>query len=248
MPGACCSGDFCLQQLDQDSCEVLHVGRYFEGFSCDQVDCTIPSVVGACCLPDDSGCVLVARRQLFTTDPLGCYELGGEFAGEGVQCEIQGVFPPLTVCDPEPPPVGCITAREDRSTGKPAWSVDGCQNMFLQPEEPADDDEQGNWGIVSPHKVRALPGNVLTEEDPCAFHRGALVIDGDGYARAAMCSQPNFAEDGTRQWSLSDVFIVDQDPNGMLSPGAAVWMGSYAPPLFTEAHLRSHKRRCNLLR
>lgn len=264
MPGACCSGDSCRVEPDQHSCEVIFFGTFFDGFACDEVDCTIPAVLGACCLPS-GGCDFIPRTSIGspvlgcidrceccfpdgTCQPLdeNCAQLGGEivcgeFLGPGVRCEVPDSDPPRTICDPPPPPEGCIQARPDRGTGRPGWSANLCQNVMIEPEEPGDD---GDWGTASPHKVRALPGDHLTE-DPCAYHRASLIIDGDGFAQAALCSRPNRGDEGSLQWSLADVFVAEQDPNALLEPGEAAWMGAYAAPLFTEVHLRSHKRKCN---
>ena len=238
-PGACCSAGECRVIVDQATCESIFAGTFFEGFDCDVVDCDEGVVLGACCLPDDS-CALTSRLGQDITNP-SCLARGGDFQGEGTLCIGEDG---VGICDPPPTLEGCIEARPDRASGR-GWSPNLCQNAVLLPEVPDREDADptaGEWSLSTPHPVRALPGPPT--DDPCAHHRADLVVDDDGFASAAFCSQPNFGDPDTRQWSLSDLFVVESDPNGFVSPGDAYFAGAYHAPLFTEAHLRSHKMRC----
>lgn len=251
MPGACCGGISCLNALDADDCTFQSgaLANYFEGFDCDFVNCELGVVVGACCVPD-VGCVLTTRIFQDINNP-SCVDRGGDFLGEGTTCAVDENG--IGLCDPPPPLEGCITPRPDRAAGR-GWSPNLCQNaVFLldgpDPDAivlPSDPPDAGDFGMTTPHPIRALPDRAT--DDPCAHHRGDLVIDDDGFASVAFCSQPVSGDPTSRQWSLAGLYVVDSDPNGFVAPGDAYFAGAYHAPFFTEAHLRSHKMRCEILR
>ncbi|MDP7008840.1 MAG: DNRLRE domain-containing protein, partial [Phycisphaerales bacterium] len=114
--GACCLPSGTCMNLSQETCESIEDSVYYDGESCDTVDCV---VTGSCCLdfgicldsvsettctfqlngdyrPDScqaedcfksGACCFESGSCIQVRDSFGCEDLGGDYKGDGSECE-----------------------------------------------------------------------------------------------------------------------------------------------------------------
>jgi hypothetical protein len=74
----CCPGTewCCFDDWGPEQCDACSGIYYGDGSLCANIDCG--SVIGACCLPNDAGCINVEQER--------CTDLGGDYQGDGTTC------------------------------------------------------------------------------------------------------------------------------------------------------------------
>lgn len=242
MSGACCLGGACQQQ-SATVCSRFG-GVFYDGISCQHVDCETGQLKGACCIDGDCVDFLTEQECLFQQ---------GTYQGNVTNCQI-------VQCDEPPLPDGCIESKPDRAPARGAlpWSPDLCQvTAFVpgrrptehipQPGEERDGEtfDPGDFETVSAHPARIMDVNILTEPEPCSPHYGYMTIRDNGIAQAAACGRPNFQLDSTRQLYAGDVYVTrGLDSMGLVEPGDALFLMATRAPDYAEAMYRSHQNLC----
>ncbi len=205
-------------------CEDVSQGYLGEakgwGTSCGAIgfDCNEEGFTVHCCLPDGQRLTDLMEGQ--------CYAVGGT------------IYPPGEPCPPAPTTDDCGYAQLDRHpTGLRHWHRDTCQNAILEETKRYPEQEQGAsfhyrrgyFEMVTRQPVRAMS---LSERDnePCQHQFVPVVIEDDGYAVGAFCSDRDLNE---LSRSMTIPVIAGNNPQ-FGRPGYVQFYAAYQTPLWTE--------------
>lgn len=202
------------------NCSVLVGQSMGWGTSCQHINCSSQGVHILCCMPDG---VLITYEM----DADQCNAVGGTVIAPGDEC-----------LGPEVPD-DCHYARLDQHPeGMRYWHRDVCQNSVLEETRRYVEQEssasfhfrRGYFELVTRRPVRAMSLSER-EDEPCQHQFVPVVIEDDGYASAAFCTDR--AIEGLTRTMVIPAIVNENDEFG--KAGYARFYGSYQTPLWTEA-------------
>lgn len=151
-------------------------------------------------------------------------------------------------CVPEPQPADCREAADDRPAADGLrWTFDRQAPIAFGLSSKTG--LAGRVRFVSAIRARTDATLSSTQENPCQYVGGRLVVRSNGFASVRVCSQPTPAKASQRvsYAVLSVPQIVHEDGDDeteYLKPGYTYALGCYATPFWGEAIYRSYQQLC----